>query len=344
MRALCPSMPTIAALAMGVLAAGGCGDGDDVCTTTSALSSDASAAEGGEGGGDGTAGMAASADDASTNNGQPNETDGSPQTLAEVRFANWLAEAPSVDFCIAPHGTTAFEGPMLAGLAAQIDAKGVLDAGAAALSFPQASAYIPVAPQQYDARLVAAGATGCSAGIGADATYLPELTPGTFETIALMGELDATDGAPGVLTLVGFLDAAVASEVDVRFINAVPDSGLVNFGAGASASAFAPIFANVAFEQAGTISDEALDAAAPPTQTYAEYSPPHGEGAFSVVNADNVTDVEVTATNITLTAGAVATFILVGPVPNASPANELVICVDNGGTVGLVGDCTVVSN
>jgi hypothetical protein len=339
-------MPVVAALAIGALAAG-CGNGDDVCTTTSALSSDGGSLDGtvAEGGGDATAGDSQAGDATASQNPDAN---GTPATTAAVRLANWSADAPAVDFCLAPHGTGAFQGPMLASLAAAIDEGGVVDAGAAALPFPQASAYVPVSPQQYDARLVAAGSTSCAAGVAADATNLPVLDAGAFATLALMGDLGGVDGAPGGLILAGFLDALSASKVGVRFINAADGSTPVNFGIGETAATFSPIFSDVAFGQAGTISGGGSDAAATTAETYAENDfGGSGMATFDVLDAANTTDLEVTAPSVTIAAGAVTTFVFVGPVfdPEAgAPVDELLMCVDNAGTIGVLGACRVVSN
>ena len=88
------------------------------------------------------------------------------------------------DFCLARHGTGAFEGPILAANAASIDDAGVVDAGSGSLAFPQVTAYLLLDPAQYDARVVAAGSVNCSTGI-ADATNLPALASGGLETLAL---------------------------------------------------------------------------------------------------------------------------------------------------------------
>src|ERR1700677_1906860 len=87
--------------------------------------------------------------------------------VASLRIAHVSPDAPALDVCVAPHGTTAFQGPLIAQLAASLGL-GVLqdggnenDAGHVGLSFPQVSAYVSLAPGQYDVRLVAAGAPSC---------------------------------------------------------------------------------------------------------------------------------------------------------------------------------------
>src|SRR5580658_9937302 len=71
-------------------------------------------------------------------------------TSALIRFANWSPDSPAFDMCIAPHGTTSFQGPLLSALAAATGS----DAGSAGLAFPLVSAYTLVPPGQYDARIV----------------------------------------------------------------------------------------------------------------------------------------------------------------------------------------------
>jgi hypothetical protein len=91
-----------------------------------------------------------------------------PQSF--LRVAQASPDAPPLDVCVAPHGTGVFQGPLVGQFAAAAagDAGGSgdsavpADAGAIGLAYAQVSAYVPVAPGQYDVRLVAAGATSCS--------------------------------------------------------------------------------------------------------------------------------------------------------------------------------------
>jgi hypothetical protein len=85
-----------------------------------------------------------------------------PQTF--VRIAQVSPDSPALDVCVAPHGTTAFQGPLVGQLAASFaDDAGADDAAAVGLTYTQVSAYIPLTPGQYDVRLVAAGAASCDA-------------------------------------------------------------------------------------------------------------------------------------------------------------------------------------
>src|ERR1700722_7569004 len=104
-----------------------CGNGDDTTSPPAALAAldagkghDATAPTDGSPGGDATIA------DAGETDGEP---EGGTPTLALLRAANWSADSPSVDFCLAPHGTGAFRGPILGEAAAAIDDAGVIDAG-----------------------------------------------------------------------------------------------------------------------------------------------------------------------------------------------------------------------
>ena len=75
--------------------------------------------------------------------------DGTTST-ARLRIAHLSPDAPAVDVCIAPHGTTDFAGPVLAGAGA-----------ASGLSYGNVTKYLDVEAIQYDVRVVAPGAANC---------------------------------------------------------------------------------------------------------------------------------------------------------------------------------------
>ena len=196
-------------------------------------------------------------------------TEAPASTLAWVRLANWSPDAPAVDFCLAPHGTAAFGSPLVASLAAS-----TMDAGATPLAYPLATAYFAMKPGAYDARIVVAGAGSCAVGIGTDMTMLPALAANGFSTIALVGEELPSGGDPG-LQVVGFKDSTSPSAgVSLRFINASPLLGTVDFGTGTATGTgslvFKALFTGVLFGQAGKplptppCASAAPDASAPP--------------------------------------------------------------------------------
>jgi hypothetical protein len=90
-----------------------------------------------------------------------------PQTY--LRIAHVSPDSPAIDVCAAPHGTTAFQGPLVGQLAASLTAGTEggteADGGAPGIAYSQVSAYLPLAPGQYDVRIVAAGASSCASAL-----------------------------------------------------------------------------------------------------------------------------------------------------------------------------------
>jgi hypothetical protein len=334
----------MAALATGLTFAAGACDGQDVCTSASPLLVDA---------GDAAIGTDATAlPETGPLEATTTPEDASPSEAALLRVANWSPDAPAVDFCLAPHGSTAFQGPSLAGLAAADTEAGLPDAGAPALPFPAVSKYVSVSPGQYDARLVVAEASDCSAPIASDATGLPELTANAYFTVALIGELNPTAQDPG-LELAGFIDSlATGSAVEMRFINAAPGVPQANFGTGsvgtsisasgtAMTETFVPFVTHVPFGEPGTTNGEVPDSDPPPSLTYFPTKAMTG-GTLSASAPDTSSDL-VVASDVDLGAGAVATMVLIGSSANAAQT-KLLQCVDNAGVAGLLSNCQVISN
>jgi hypothetical protein len=264
-----------------------------------------------------------------------------PMPTAGLRFANWSPDSPGIDFCIAPHGTSAFRGPVLAAFGAGLGES--CDAGAEGLSFPQTSAYELMAPQQYDVRVVVAGASDCSVKLTDDTTTLPALQAGALATLALVGEANPTGGDPG-LEVVAFLDTDTSGTgVAVRFINAaanVPTAALYEVQ-GATA---APIFGYAQFAQAGTVTGDATDAAAPAAETYQTIPAPSSE-AFEVRASTGAMAVIALTPDLSIAEGAVITLVLLGPIAAADGGvqAELLECADNAGTTCLLGACQIVA-
>jgi hypothetical protein len=86
---------------------------------------------------------------------------------AYLRVAQLSPDLPPIDLCVAPHGSTVFQGPLLARLVASLGAEegGTTDASPPGLAYAQVSAYLALDEGQYDVRLVAAGASSCSASL-----------------------------------------------------------------------------------------------------------------------------------------------------------------------------------
>ena len=282
---------------------------------------------------------AAAATDAGDSGDALGNAEAATTNVSAVRVANWSPDSPSVDFCLAPHASGAFQGPLVARLANPGGAEG--GAAAAALAFPQVSAYSYVAPGRYDARLVVAGSADCTSGIAADATTLPALAAGAFETIALVGEAHAAGSDPG-LELVGFLDDQHPSGmVALRFINAAPAIPKVDMGTGPAAS-FKPLFLGVSFGQT-TIAD--AGATSVDSNGYLTMQP---LAAVTLsAHPPGATMDSATASNVSAAAGSILTIVLLGRTPGASadagPPGQFVECVDNAGTVGPYENCSALS-
>jgi hypothetical protein len=330
------------------VADGGDATTSDALTTDDALSSDAPADAVVEAGTDAPVGQvdataveagnaaASDAGDAGNNAAEAGPYMGSlatPATSALIRFANWSADSPAFDMCIAPHGTTSFQGPLLLALAAATGS----DAGSEGLAFPLVSAYTLVPPGQYDARIIVGGAVSCAVGIRADTTDLPILAVGGAETVALAGEVvpSATDYKLHVLGLPD--DVSAGGSAEVRVINAAPAMPFVDFGTGSlSGGSFLAIFREVQVGYAST-PKEGWTPALVDTNGY-NAGKPISSASFSGHNSGATMDA-VVSPSFSVPNGVVMTFIVAGGTSSISPA--LVACADNAGTAGVLSDCNV---
>ncbi|HMG52778.1 MAG TPA: DUF4397 domain-containing protein [Kofleriaceae bacterium] len=238
-------------------------------------------------------------------------------TAARVRVAHVSPGAPAVDFCLAPHGTTAFTGPILAGAGR-----------AAGLSYATVTRYFDVDAVRYDVRLVAPGAASCTqplAGLD-DFTRLPELAAGASVTIAAEGTLGGQGDA--AFTLRGYVDdaEAPAGQARLRLIHASPGTPPVDAGTGGGA-AFAPVFQDVAYGEASAVATAPLADALISARA-------HG-------SADDVLALDHTS----LPAGAVATAFAIGQLgAGAAAPLRVLLCVDNAEPNGVHAACSVVGD
>jgi hypothetical protein len=329
--------------------------GSDGSSEDATAKSDASGAGDSMTGGDGTE-QAADDGAADSVTAEPDAglANAPPATVASIRFANWAPDSPAIDFCVAPHGTGMFVGPVAQRLEAAADGGSTptID-GSVSGSFPFMSAYMTFVPGRYDVRLVVAGAGSCVAAIRSDATSLPAFGGNTFATVALLGEVQPAGGDPG-LSLAVFSDdlVAITTGVSVRFINASPSLSRADFGTGLPPG-FAPLFLGVGFGQHGNASEAQIpDAAAPliDGNGYLAISAPSTSGSTLTVFPSSVgalyQDAGITAMASSRgwapAAGAVVTIAIVGGTSSGIPAS-LVQCVDSAGVVGPLSDCAVLA-
>ncbi len=263
-----------------------------------------------------------------------------PPTTALLRFANWSPDAPTIDMCVAPHGTAAFQGPIMARLAAMYenDAGTGSEAGVPGLASPWVSAYMLMAPAQYDARIVVAGSGSCAVGIGQDATQLPYLQAGGAETIGIV-EQAASVPTGYKMRIIGFPDDVSPTGVTaIRVINAVTAMPQIDVGTGSLANnTFLAIFQHVPIDMTGQSNGAWIPFLVDANGYYANAAIP---SMLLSAHATGATSDAVTASNPTaISPGSVVTIAVVGRAAGAGTA--LVECFDNAGTIGTLADCIV---
>jgi hypothetical protein len=225
-----------------------------------------------------------------------------------------------VDVCIAPTGTTAFAGPLLASLGA-----------ASGLSYPQVTVHVDLPVAAYDLRIVVAGAGDCSKPAVPD-TKNVAVSDGLTATVAAIGDLTPAGSDPG-FSLAVFADDTTVTSGDgaLRFIHASPGTPAVDVGLG-SGKSFTPVFTDVSFgktaAEGGPIDANGFYVGAPfSAQTVAARA--HGSSADALV-----------VPSVSLPAGAIATAIAIGGKTGQSK-NPLAVllCVDNATPTGLLSAC-----
>jgi hypothetical protein len=308
--------------------------------------------------------------------------------VASVRIAHVSPDAPALDVCVALHGTTDFRGPLIAQLAASLAGGGSADggkeddAGPVGLAFSQVSAYLSLAPGQYDVRLVAAGAqtcaspaavddqnesveggddageasvvleagTGLEGGMGLaggatpfappDSVNLPALQANTFTTLVIAGDLTpAGDDAPLGVSLLTDDDELAGGAASLRAINAVPSLPALDFGLG-SGAAWMPMLTDVAFGKASSMSGPGqgtVDANGyVPIPTFV------GQAMSACVPSSDAGVDVATAGAVDVELGAIATVMAIGGKSgDSAQPPELLICIDNEPSGGLLSDCSV---
>ena len=237
-------------------------------------------------------------------------------STARLRIAHLSPDAPAVDVCIAPHGSGAFTGPVLA------------SAGAAGgLAYGNVTTYLEVDAQQYDVRIVAPGAATCDEAVGglADITDLPVLPGGASATIAAIGRLDSATSQP--FRLAAFIDDTEVTfgKAKLRVIHAAPGTAGVAVGFGGGA-VFSPFIDNVQFGSTTQANNG-----------YFEIAPVAGAEitARDIVSGRDAISIKP----VNVPAGAIVTAFAIGTAGNALSPLDVLLCVDNAGEAGLLSDC-----
>jgi hypothetical protein len=296
------------------------------------------------------------AGDASVDDGGDGSADDAPATpppQTYLRIAHVSPDSPPIDVCAAPHGTTAFHGPLVGQLAASLTA-GVeggteADGGAPGIAYSQVSAYVPLAPGQYDVRIVPAGATSCDplddAGVdgsspSSDWTNLPALAFNAYATLLVAGDLSPVGGdAPLDVTLLPDDAVLAGGAVVLRAINAVPSVTSLDFGLG-SAAASVTLLTGVSFGDAGAQGGPNEDAVDP--NGYLAITPLSSATLSARPSASDAASETAVANDIEIDLGSIATVIAIGgKTGDAANPPALLLCVDNQPSGGLLSDCSV---
>jgi Domain of unknown function (DUF4397) len=294
-----------------------------------------------------------------------------PQTF--LRVAQLSPDLPPIDLCVAPHGTSAFQGPLIAELASSL---GGADAASPGIGYAQISAYVSVAAGQYDVRIVAAGAsdcsaavTGVSAGVSADAgvstdagvsadagvstdagvsadvsvSATPTFVANAYSTILVAGERVPT-GTDRGLTVTALVDDAVLSgqAVALRAVNTMPTAPSLDFGYGSFSAGWFPLLTNVAFASASA--EAAPSVGAVDARGYLPLAPLASQALSARLSSGAASDAAL-AKSMTIDTGSVATVIALGgrTGDTAHPA-ALLLCIDNSPAGGLLSDCSIQSD
>ena len=247
-----------------------------------------------------------------------------PMTMALLRVAHLTPDAAPIDVCVAVHGSTAYQGPLLK--QAGVDAGG--------LAYAQATKYLALPPAQYDFRVVDGAAASCATGM-LDVTSLPALRGGESVTVAALGLMHPPAGNNNTLQLKLYVDdtGAASGPVALRFIHASPDTPAVDAGIG-SGNQFTPAFLNVGYAAVGLSVTSGANG-------YIMLGP-ESHAPLLTVRLRGGTDDALTFTPPSEPSfGDTVTAFLIGNLSSAPAPFKALVCVDNGAPTGALADCAV---
>jgi hypothetical protein len=273
----------------------------------------------------------------------------SPPPHTSLRIAHASPDMPSIDVCVAAHGTTDFQGPLVgqlvdviagdAGEGAEGGAGG--DAGLSGVAYAQVSAYLPVGPAQLDVRIVAAGASSCAVALVPDLTDLPTLALDTYTTLLVAGELSPVGSDMGVVVTMLSDDALLAGgAASLRAINAMPSEPSLDFGMQSSTNEWVPLFTDVPFA-ASSMKTNPDDGVAD-RNGYVPIAPFSGQGVSARPSSSDAAT-NAAAGNVTIDFGAIATVVAIGgKTGDSAHPPALLLCTDNQPSGGVFADCSIV--
>jgi hypothetical protein len=222
-----------------------------------------------------------------------------------VRVVHVSPDAPPVDFCVTPQGGSAI-GPVLKGLGKT-----------AGLAYPSATPYVELPEGTYSARIVAPNAADCSTALAGlpDVTGIQVASNGVY-TVAATGMLSPTGGQEAFAVKLYADDLTVdAAKNSLRFIHASPGTPAVDVGVG-SGNAFTPVWTNVAFGDAGKVSNK----------DYVSVDPLNA--ATLSARAHGTTQDALVLSNVSVPAGQVVTVFAVGVLGSGTTPLKALACLD----------------
>ena len=236
-----------------------------------------------------------------------------------VRVAHLSPDAPNVDFCVAPHGTGKFVGPILA-----------TNGHLTGLPYAHVTKYFDLDAARYDVRLVAPGLADCTQSLGGlpDFTDLPALPPDTSATIAAEGVVAFGSATPFALHAYVDDTDVPGGQAKLRFVHASPGTPPVDVGLGGGAL-FVPVFSDVAYGATAAAANGYVTTA--PLDGAEVSARPHGTLADAL-------SIKPTA----LPAGAIATTYAIGLPGSTTTPLRVLLCVDNAAPDGLLTPCSIV--
>ena len=243
-----------------------------------------------------------------------------PGTI-HIRVAHLSPNAPAVDFCVAKQGE-GFVGPILKGLSVT-----------GGLAYSEVTKYLELDAGQYTARLVAPDAKDCSASLASLPDYsLPNLSDGTYATVAAVGVIGATDAT--AFTVKPFVDESTvpSGKVALRFVHASPGTPAVDLGI-LSDSTFTGLFKDVAFPDFAT--NSGID-----SNGYLMTSP-ISSVTVSARPTGTSTDALVVE-GVSVPADAIASVFAIGVLGSETTPLKALVCVDTAAPVGALSACSVV--
>jgi hypothetical protein len=235
-----------------------------------------------------------------------------PADMTMVRVAHLSPDAPAVDFCVAPVGTTDFIGPVLASIGNPLG-----------IEYTKVTKYLEVPAGQYDVRLTLPNSADCSRMLLPDITGLPALPGGSYVTLAATG-LITHDGSGAEFSLRPYVDdlSTSATQGKLTFVHASPGTPAVDVGTSGGIY-FTPVFSNVEYGGSDSISLS-----------------PFENVELSARASGTASDV-IAIKGAALPAGASLTAFAIGQLTSDSKPLGVLICKDRS-VHGMNTECSVV--